>query len=116
MNNLEVLRKRNLLMAKIMWIMSFIYIVFSVLAGIDKKGVITIAPILVGISILLSVLVWRKIIEDKIKYIAAVGLCITHFLFVLMFHDLDGFLIAFVVMVAISLYQSYKTTDRKSVV
>jgi len=109
LNNLEVVRKRNRLMMEIMWIMSVIYIGFSALAGIDRKGLIIIAPILVGISILLSLFIWKKIIENELKYIAAVGLCITHFLFVLMFHDLNGFLIAFVVMVAISLYQCHKT-------
>lgn len=50
----------------------------------------------------------EKRIENKLKYIATLGLCITHFLFVFMFHDLNGFLIAFVVMAAISLYQCYK--------
>ncbi|MBU3182334.1 methyl-accepting chemotaxis protein [Clostridium psychrophilum] len=109
MNNLEILRKRNILMAEIMWIMSIIYIGFSSLAGVDKKGLLIIAPILVGISVFLSFCVWKKRIEYNLKYIATIGLCITHFLFVLMFHDLNGFLIAFVVMVAISLYQCYKT-------
>lgn len=109
MNNLEILRKRNILMAEIMWILSIIYIGFSSLAGVDKKSLIIIAPILVSISILLSFCVWKKRIEYKLKYIATVGLCITHFLFVLMFHDLNGFLIGFVVMVAVSLYQCYKT-------
>lgn len=60
LNNLEILRKRNLLMAEIMWIMSIIYIGFSSLAGVDKKSLIIIAPILVCISILLSFLVWKK--------------------------------------------------------
>jgi len=109
LNNFEILRKRNMLMAEIMWIMSIIYIGFSSLAGVDKKSLIIIAPILISISILLTFCVWKKRIEYKLKYIASVGLCITHFLFVFMFHDLNGFLIGFVVMVAISLYQCYKT-------
>jgi len=90
LNNLEVLRKRNILMMEIMWIMSIIYIGFSTLSGVDKKSLIIIAPILVGISTLLSFFVWKKTIENKLKYIAAVGLGITHFLFVLMFHDLNN--------------------------
>lgn len=60
MNNLEILRKRNILMAEIMWIMSIIYIGFSSLAGVDKKGLLIIAPILVGISVFLSFCVWEK--------------------------------------------------------
>ncbi|MCB2295165.1 hypothetical protein LGK95_16900 [Clostridium algoriphilum] len=38
LNNLEILRKRNKLMAEIMWIMSTIYIGFSALSGVDKKA------------------------------------------------------------------------------
>jgi methyl-accepting chemotaxis protein len=108
-NNLELLRKRNKLMAEIMWIISIIYIGFSAISGIDKKSLIIIAPILVGISVLLSFFVWRKKLENMLKYVATIGLCITHFLFILMFHDLNGFLIGFIVMLVISLYQSRKT-------
>lgn len=115
MNNLEVLRKRNKLMAEIMWIISIIYIVFSALSGVDKKALIIISPVLVGISILLSFLVWKKVIENQLKYIATAGLCTTHFLFVFIFHDLNGFLIGFIVMVTISLYQFYKTIILSSI-
>ena len=95
-------------MAEIMWIISIIYIGFSTLSGVDKKSLIIIAPILVSISVLLSFLVWKKIIENIVKYIAIIGLCSTHFLFIFMFHDLNGFLVGFIIMVIISLYQSYK--------
>ncbi|MBC8060068.1 MAG: hypothetical protein H7Y18_05320 [Clostridiaceae bacterium] len=109
MNNLEVLRKKNKIMAEIMWIISIIYIGFSAISGVDKKALIIISPLLVGISILLSFLVWKRIVENQLKYLATVGLCITHFLFVFLFHDLNGFLIGFIVMIIISLYQFYET-------
>jgi len=108
LNNLEIIRKRNKLMAEIMWIISVIYIGFSVLSGVDKKAIIIIAPILVGISILLSFLVWKGTLEAGVKYVAIIGLCSAHFLFIFMFHDLNGFLIGFIIMVIISLYQNYK--------
>lgn len=109
MNNLEILRKRNKLMAEIMWLISIICIGFSALSGIDKKSLIVISPVLICVSILLSYLVWKRRIENKLKYVATVGLCITHFLFVFMFHDLNGFLIGFIIMVLVSLYQCYKS-------
>ena len=96
-------------MAQIMWIISIIYIGFSAISGVDKKALIIIAPTLLSISILLSFLVWKRIIENPLKYVATIGLCFTHFLFVFVFHDLNGFLIGFTIMVVVSLYQYYKT-------
>jgi methyl-accepting chemotaxis protein len=96
-------------MAKILWIISIIFIGFVAISGVNKKSLAIIAPILICISIIISFLVWKKVVEDKLMYVVAVGLGIIHFLFVFLFHDLNGFLIGFTVMVIISLYQYYKS-------
>jgi len=109
MNNLSILRKRNRLMAEVMWAISIMFIGFTSVSGTNKKSLLFIGPILVCISILISLMVWKKAIETKLMYIVSASLCLVHFLFVYIFHDLDGFLIGFIVMVIISLYQSYKS-------
>lgn len=95
-------------MAQIMWTISIIFIGFTSIAKVDKKSLIIIAPTLVIISILISLLVLKKSIESKLMYIVASGLGIIHFLFIFIFHDLNGFLMGFMVIAIISLYQHYK--------
>ena len=96
-------------MAEVMWAISIMFIGFTSVSGTNKKSLLFIGPILVCISILISLMVWKKAIETKLMYIVSASLCLVHFLFVYIFHDLDGFLIGFIVMVIISLYQSYKS-------
>lgn len=108
MGNLIVLRKRNRLMVQIMWAISIVFIVFSTISGVDKKSLFIIAPVCIILSIILNVLYWRKIAETSLMFISSSLLSIIHFLFILLFHDLNGFLIGFLVIVIISLYQYYK--------
>lgn len=56
----------------------------------------------------ISGLVWKRIAETKLMYISSLMLCLIHFLFVFLYHDLNGFLIGIVVLTAMSLYQYYK--------
>lgn len=109
MDNLLILRKRNKLMGQVMWLISIIFIVFTSLAKIDRRSLLIIGPTLITISMLISTLAWKKIMETNLMYIVSAGLCVVHFLFVHMFHDLNGFLIAFIVILIISLYQNYKS-------
>lgn len=109
MNNLLVLQKRNKLMAQIMWAISIIFVGFTSISGVDKKSLIIIGPTLVIISALISLLVLKKRIETKLMYVVAAGLGIIHFLFIFIFHDLNGFLMGFIILSIISLYQYYKS-------
>lgn len=109
MNNFTILRKRNRLMAEILWLISFVFIIFCSISKVNIKTLIVIAPILVTLSIILTVLVWRRIAETRLMYVASLMLCLIHFLFIFMFHDLNGFLIGFAIMALISLYQYYKS-------
>ena len=95
-------------MAQIMWTISIIFIGFTSISGVDKKSLIIIAPTLVIISVLISLLVLKKCIESSLMYVVAAGLAIIHFLFIFIFHDLNGFLMGFMVLAIISLYQHYK--------
>ncbi|MDP4091544.1 MAG: methyl-accepting chemotaxis protein [Bacillota bacterium] len=107
MNDLTVIRKRNRLMAEIMWLITFVFIAFCSISKVDSKTLVVIAPILVILSIIITVLVWTKKVERGLMYIASVMLCSIHFSFIFMFHDLNGFLIGFAILVLISLYQYY---------
>jgi methyl-accepting chemotaxis protein len=107
MNELTVLMKRNKLMSIIMWSISIVFLLFSSISGVNKKSLIVISPVLLAISIIITFLVWKRLVITKIMYIVSIALCITHFLFVFIFHDLNGFLVGFLVMVIISLYQYY---------
>ena len=63
LNNLEIIRTRNKLMAEIMWIISIIYIEFSALSGVDKKSLIIIAPILVGFIVMVILSLYQSYID-----------------------------------------------------
>lgn len=107
MNELTVLIQRNKLMSRIMWAISVLFLVFSTISGVDKRSLIVIGPVLIALSILLTIFIWKNIAVNKMMYIVSTALCITHFLFVYLFHDLNGFLIAFLIMAVISLYQYF---------
>ncbi len=108
MNDLIILRKRNRLMAELMWLISFVFIVFCSISKVNKMTLLVIAPILVALSIIMTILVWRKIAESKLMYAASIMLCFIHFCFIFIFHDLNGFIIGFAILAVISLYQHYK--------
>lgn len=108
MNDLVVLNKRNKLMVEIMWGISIVFIIFASISGVSKQSLFFISPILVALSIIITILVIRKIAESKIMYITAVMLSFIHFLFVFLFHDLNGFFIGFLILGIISFYQYYK--------
>ncbi|MFA5536456.1 MAG: methyl-accepting chemotaxis protein [Bacillota bacterium] len=110
MDDLLALRKRNMLMVQIMWLVSLLQITFASVTGLDKKTIYIMGPVLIFISIIMTVLVRRRVIENKIKYLVAIGLGIVHFLFVYLFHDLNGFLMAFLTMLIIALYQEHTST------
>lgn len=109
MDNLLIIRKRNKLMAEVMWVITALFVIFVSISGVNKKSLFFIAPVLVLESIIITFIVVKKFIEIKVMYVMAVMLCSVHFLFIFLFHDLNGFLIAFVVMALISLYQYYKS-------
>ena len=96
-------------MAQIMWVISILFIGFISIADIDPRSLMILAPTLVGISLLITLLVWKKIIEDKLMYVVTAGLCLVHYLFVYMFHYLNGLLIGFIVLLIIALYQHSKS-------
>lgn len=109
MDYLLVLRKRNILMARVMWAITIIFIIFASISGVNKNSLIFIGPVLIVESIIITFIVFKKIIQTKVMYVMSVMLCSVHFLFIYLFHDLNGFLIGFMVMVLISLYQYYKS-------
>lgn len=109
MDNILVLRKRNKLMAEVMWGVTVIFIIFASISGVNKNSLIFIAPVLVLESIAITIIVWKRIAETKVMYISSAMLCSIHFLFIYLFHDLNGFLVGFGVIVLSSLYQHYKS-------
>lgn len=109
MENLAVLRKRNKIMGNVMWSITIFFIIFAAVSGVNKNSLYLIGPVLITESIILSLILIKKIIETKVMYIVSTMLCSVHFLFIYLFHDLNGFFIGFLVMALISLYQYYKS-------
>ena len=106
--NLEVLVKRNKLMAKILWAVTVLFVAFNTVTQVGLAALYTAGPMLAIASITVSILVWKDKAKRQIQYIVAIVLCIVHFLFVYFFHDLNGFLMAYVMLAIVSLYQNYK--------
>jgi methyl-accepting chemotaxis protein len=109
MENLSVLRKRNKLMGNVMWSITIFFIIFASVSGVNKNSLYLIGPVLITESIILSLILIKKYVEPKVMYIVSIMLCSVHFLFIYLFHDLNGFFIGFLVMTLISLYQYYKS-------
>ncbi len=107
MTNQYVLIKRNTLMVRILWGISLLFIAFASISDVDKKSLFLVDPILIIISLITTILIWKSIATSQMMYIISFGLSLVHFLFVFVFHDLNGFLIAFIILAIISLYQNY---------
>jgi methyl-accepting chemotaxis protein len=106
--NLEVLRKRNLMMVKIMWLLSVAFIAFNVMNRLSETNPVQISGIIIALTVVTTILQWKKIGEYILMYIFSISLCIIHFLFVFIYHDINGFIGFFVILVIVSLYQQYK--------
>lgn len=108
MNNNDVLNKRNKLMARLLWICTLANLVLCYTANLAKETLYIMIPICVIISVITSVLTRIKKFAPYIMYFVALGIGVLEFLHVYIFHDLNSFLMLFLFMVIISLYQEYK--------
>ncbi|MFW5962708.1 MAG: methyl-accepting chemotaxis protein [bacterium] len=105
----QILEKRNDLINKVLWIITIALILFNILTGVGETMLYVGAPILLFSSILFSILNKKRLLTPYLKYFASIILTVIHTLFVFIYFDLNSFLIAFVTLVIIALYQDYKT-------
>lgn len=108
MSNNDVLFKRNKLMARLLWICTLANLVLCYAANLAKETLYIMIPICVLISVITSVLTRIEKFTPYIMYFVALGIGVLEFLHVYIFHDLNSFLMLFLFIVIISLYQEYK--------
>lgn len=108
MDYLKLLDKRNKLMVKVLWAITIIFIAFSAISGVKKDGLFICGPVLITISLVSTILTAKGLFIKNMMYIISIGLSIMHFLFVFVFHDLNGFMFGFIILVLITLYQNYR--------
>ena len=108
MSNNDVLFRRNKLMARLLWISTIANLVLCYSANLAKETLYIMIPICVLISVITSVLTRIEKFTPYIMYFVALGIGILESLHVYIFHDLNSFLMMFLFIVIISLYQEYK--------
>lgn len=105
---MEILHKRNILMTRLLWGSAIVMALLGFMANLSKESILLMVPTSAGISLLTSVLTRRKKLTPYIMYFVAFGLGIIYFLHLNTFHDLASFVMAFLFVSMISLYQEYK--------
>lgn len=108
MAKIDVLLRRNKLMVKILWGITIVFILLVSTSEIDNQSLFIIGPSLITLSMVVTFFVKKRIFTEKIMYFIAVSLAFIHFLFVVLFYSLSGFLIAFAMITIIASYQNYK--------
>lgn len=106
--SVNVLHKKNTLMAKLLWICAIVIVLLGFLANLSRQSIYLMVPVSIGISLCTSILTRRKKLTPYIMYFVALGLGTMHFLHLYVFHDLASFVMAFVFLAMISLFQEYK--------
>lgn len=108
MKDTQLLYKRNKLMAKLLWISAIVNAILCYTANLAKETLYVMIPLSIAISGITSILARREKLAYYVMYFVAFGLGVMHFLHIYIFHDLNSFLMSFLFVTIISLYQEYK--------
>lgn len=105
MENLNVIHERNKLLVKLF---SFSALIFIILCIVTKKPASTLWIAIIaggGISVLLSILVVKKVFIKNIMYIVSAGILTISFLMMKTNPDITAYLMVYYSLFLISLYQ-----------
>ncbi len=103
------IKRINRVMMIIIWVVTFVQIAFTIFVIKDKYLVATtVIPVLLILSILITVLHLKGMFTSRIKYIMVAAMILVNSIFVHMFGDLNGIITAFIGIIVIALYQEYK--------
>lgn len=103
------IRRINRIMMITLWVVTVVQVLFTVLVIVDKMRVFTtIIPILVFLSLVVTILHAQRIWTHNIKFIMVVALVTINVIFVNTFKDLNGLITAYLILVVIALYEEYK--------
>lgn len=105
---MDILHKRNILMTRLLWGSAIVMALLGFMANLSKESIFLMVPTSVGISLITSILTRRKRFTPHIMYFVALGLGTIYFLHLNTFHDIASFVMAFLFVSMISLYQEYK--------
>lgn len=108
MNNVEILHKRNKLLIALM--------VFSLIAGLalsilTNKPTSTILNILIGgggISFVIGILIYKRVLIQQIMYFVAIGMGILSFLIINSVPDITSYMMVYLSLAFVALYQDKK--------
>jgi methyl-accepting chemotaxis protein len=105
MENLDVIHERNKLLVKLFTFSAVIFIILCIVTN-KSAAILRIAIIAGGgISLLISVLVIKKIFIKNIMYIVTVGIIILSFLMMITNPDITAYLMVYYSLFLVSLYQ-----------
>lgn len=105
MENLDVIHERNKLLVKLF---SFSAMVFIILCIVTNKSVAILRIAIIaggGISVLLSILVIKKVFIKNIMYLVTVGMIIISFLMMITNPDITAYLMVYYSLFLVALYQ-----------
>lgn len=108
MNGIELIHQRNKLMIKLLWA-SLILVLGMVI--ITHKPLIVISTIGIfgcGITLITSILIWKKIFINKIKYIIILGLGLLSFLLIQGYPHISTYIILYYCLILSALYQNFR--------
>jgi methyl-accepting chemotaxis protein len=105
MENLDVTHERNKLLVKLF---SFSSVVFIALCIVTNKAAATLWIAIIaggGISVLLSILVIKKVLIKNIMYIVTAGIITISFLMMITIPDITSYLMVYYSLFLVALYQ-----------
>lgn len=105
---MDILHKRNILMTRLLWGSAIVMALLGFMANLSKESIFLMVPTSVGISLITSILTRRERLTPYIMYFVALGLGTIYFLHLNTFHDIASFVMAFLFVSMIALYQEYK--------
>jgi methyl-accepting chemotaxis protein len=104
----ESIHKINKLMMKMIWVATIAEILFLIfLTDMRLLYIGTVIFVLLLICITVTSLYFKRKAVDKIKYIMVIACALINFMFVFLFHDLNGIITAYMCILFIGLYQEY---------
>lgn len=108
-NDLTRIIKINKVMTIIIWVVTVVQVLFTILVIEDKQLVLsTVIPTLVFVSGLITFLHIKGWFTGGIKYIMVASMIMVNMIFVHVFGDINGLITAYIGIVVIALYQEYK--------
>lgn len=106
--NRDTLTKVNRTMMIVLWATTFYELLFCLFLTDSPAKIVPIVIILACISVTVTLLHVYKLLVNQIRLLMVICCAGINFIFIYLFHDLNGIITAYLVITVISLYQDFR--------